>query len=150
MSRKGTVSEPDTNIPNQTEPVNAWAPERIIALRAALDLSQDEFGDLVGRSRQQVSGWENGTVALTRRMAAQLTTLEQKVAGHAPANAAPPAPDAYIIGRAAEVESLMAYALERQRLLIAAMNGQYRDSVLDRATPQLQARPAHPLPSAGE
>jgi DNA-binding transcriptional regulator YiaG len=146
MSRKGTVSEPDTNIQNPAKSVNHWTPERVSALRASLDLSQEEFGKRVGRSRQQVSGWETGDVAVTRRVAAQLEALAATGATPAVADA----PTATLMGLAIEVEALLASALERQRQLVAAMGGPYRDRIVERVTQQLQARPVRPPQSKGE
>lgn len=148
MSRKGTVSEPDTKLQNTTGHGKVWTPERVIALRADLDLTQDAFAKLVKRSRQQVSGWENGTVAITRRMGATLTALEAKHVKAAPK--APDGPDGFLLGRASEVEALIAYALQRQQLLVQEMGQQYRASVLDRATQELRARLARPPQSTDE
>ena len=136
MRRKGTVSEPDTNISNQTGPVNAWTPERIIKLRAGLDLSQEDFAKMVKRSRQQVSGWENGKVAVTARVAATLTALEAQAAANAAPIAPPEVQGSSLLAKATEVEALMAYALERQRLFVAAMGEQYGVSIGGKTTPQ--------------
>lgn len=137
MRAKGTVSEPDRKVHDQSERVNAWTPERVTALRSRLDVSQEDFGKLVRRTRQQVSAWENGTAAITRRVAAALEALD-----HGDDDPTEPQQSGELAGRAQEVEALMAYALERQRLLVQELHRQHRDSVVETATRQLATRPA--------
>ena len=112
------MSEPDGSVHNPTAVGNGWPPERVKALRAALRLNQKQFADAVGVSRPTVSAWEQAGSIKSMLNAAALERLERG----APIPQ-PPAPSAALFGRAIEVEALMAFALERQRLLVQALAG---------------------------
>lgn len=118
MKDKGTVSEPDSNLQDRTSSHN-WTPGAVKALRLRLRLSQEQFAERTGVQRGTVSSWENGHTWPTDVNASVLDAL---ATGDTSATV-PPAPDATaeLRGRALEVSALLAYALERQNLLAAAL-----------------------------
>lgn len=126
MSDKETVSEADDKLAKADVAGNRWTPERIKALRVSRGWSQEELGRRLGRSRQTAWEWENGVTLpgdLSARALDALAAGEDvtTVVRERPAVVYGASP--VLLGRAQEVEALMAFALERQRLLIAAMSG---------------------------
>lgn len=119
MKDKGTVSEPDSNLKDRT-PSHNWTPGAVKALRLRLRLSQEQFAARTKVQRGTVSAWENGHTWPTDVNAAELDAL---ASGDTTATV-PAASDANaeLRGRALEVSALLAYALERQNLLAAALH----------------------------
>ena len=97
--------------------------EAIQAVRLGNGLSQDEFAKMVDVSRQTVSNWETFK---NEPQPEQIRKLHELFPEELPEDR-PAQPDfetlhrANLQGRSIEIEALMAYALERQRLLTAAL-----------------------------
>lgn len=54
-----------------------WTPERIKAVRTAMQMSQTDFAVAVGVSTATIQNWENGRAAPRREMHSRLTLLER-------------------------------------------------------------------------
>lgn len=138
------------SIQRQSEPGNRWQPEFVRQLRVRLQLNQTDFGERVGVERQTVSEWEKGKARPSLLNAALLDAMAKEVGFPVPKEVGfsahtrvsvgttgtldavsphavrEPAPspfqgNAELRGRSIEVEALLRYALERQRLLTQAL-----------------------------
>ena len=120
MKDQGTVSEPDRNVQDPTRSHN-WTPEAVKRLRLSKRISQQQLADLLNVQRATISGWENGKTWPTDVNAAVLDSIATEAG--APSAPLTASVSAALQGRAAEVEALMAFALERQRRLVQALSG---------------------------
>lgn len=142
MRDEVTVSEPATNLHDRATTGNVWTPDRVAELRMKTKLNQTAFGKLAGVTRQTVGEWERGESDPSKLNQQALrdiaAALESPLAGSArvgvtasgtlttaPAvreeRAYYTAHTAELRGRSMEVEALLAYALERQRLLTQSL-----------------------------
>jgi DNA-binding transcriptional regulator YiaG len=129
MSDEVTVSESDDKLQDHTKTHKKWTGEEVKAFRLSLGWDQDQLAAEVGAQRPTVSKWENGRNEISQIKSAALDRVKEKhtktpkeVREPAPTYRAQP-PELY--GRSIEVEALLAYALERQRLLTQALSGHH-------------------------
>lgn len=52
-------------------------PEEVVAIRKSLKMTQEEFGQMIGKSRRAVQSWENGTRSIPKSAEIHINTLSE-------------------------------------------------------------------------